>query len=88
MNRPASRCATVLYAVSATCSAIGALLWVRGRTGTPPRSYGAFLAADSHTPSAWRVWSTAVPQERLGLYLIAAGLALAVVARLVSVRRG
>ncbi|MFE2431566.1 hypothetical protein ACFXJ5_33110 [Streptomyces sp. NPDC059373] len=53
-----------------------------------PPVYGAFLAADGYTPPAWRVWSPAVPEERLGLYLIAAGLVLAVVARLFSVRRG
>lgn len=53
-----------------------------------PRTYGSFLEAHSYTPSAWRVWSPAVPEERLGLYLIAAGLVLAVVARLFSVRRG
>jgi hypothetical protein len=45
------------------------------------------LAADSYTPSAWRVWSPALPEERLGLYLLAAGLVLAVAARLFSVRR-
>ncbi|GEC08621.1 hypothetical protein SSP24_62760 [Streptomyces spinoverrucosus] len=88
MHRPAPRCATALYAISATCAAIGALLWVRGQTSALPRSYGAFLAADGYTPSAWRVWSQAVPQERLGLYLIAAALVLAVAARLFSARRG
>jgi hypothetical protein len=86
VNRPAPRCATVLYAISATCAAIGALLWVRGQT-PPPRVYGAFLAADGYTPSAWKVWSPAVPEEHLGLYLIAAGLVLAVAARLFCVRR-
>lgn len=88
MKRPAPRCATVLYAMSAPCAAIGALLWMRGQTSAPPRIYGSFLAADAYTPSAWRVWSPAVPEERLGLYLIAVGLVLAVVARLFSVRRG
>ncbi|MEH0417407.1 hypothetical protein [Streptomyces sp. B21-083] len=88
MTRPAPRYGTALYAVSATCAAIGALLWMRGQTSAPPRYYGAFLAADSYTPSAWRVWSPAVPEERLGLYLVAAGLVLAVAARLFSVRRG
>ncbi|MCF1593311.1 hypothetical protein [Streptomyces muensis] len=88
MDRPASRHATILYSTSATCAAIGALLWVRGQTGAYPRSYGAFIAADGYTPSAWRVWSAAVPQERLGLYLVVAGVVLAVAARLFSARRG
>ncbi|RPE43235.1 hypothetical protein EDD90_6428 [Streptomyces sp. Ag109_O5-1] len=87
MNRPDPRRATVLYAMSATCAAIGALLWVRGRTSTPPRVYGSFLAADSYISSAWQVWSQAVPEERLGLYLVAAGLVLAVAGRLLSDRR-
>lgn len=87
MNRSASGHATVLYAISATCAAIGALLWVRGQTSTPTRFYASYLAADAYTPSAWRVWSPAVPDERLGLYLIAAGLVLAVAARLIFVRR-
>ncbi|MFE3161502.1 hypothetical protein [Streptomyces sp. NPDC059224] len=49
-----------------------------------PRS---FLAADGYTSPAWRVWPLAVPEERLGLYLIAAWLVLAAAARLFSVRR-
>ncbi|MFJ5901639.1 hypothetical protein ACIQFZ_41260 [Streptomyces sp. NPDC093064] len=91
MTRPAPSSATALYAIAATCAAIGALLWVRSQASTPislsSRSYGSFLAADSYTPSAWRVWSPAVPEDRLGLYLLAAGLVLAVAARLVSVWR-
>ncbi|MER6130218.1 hypothetical protein ABT173_48300 [Streptomyces sp. NPDC001795] len=90
MNKPVPRRATVLYTISATCAAIGALLWVRSQTSTAPSlssSYGSFLAADSYSPSAWRVWSPAVPEERLGLYLLAAGLVLAVAARLFSVWR-
>ncbi|MFE9442364.1 hypothetical protein ACFYO2_25940 [Streptomyces sp. NPDC006602] len=86
MNRPVPRRATVLYAISATCAAIGTLLWVRGQTA-PPRVYGSFLAADGYTSSAWRVWSPAVPEERFGLYLVAAGLVLAVAASLFSIRR-
>ncbi|MET8135438.1 MULTISPECIES: hypothetical protein [unclassified Streptomyces] len=88
MNRPAPGHAPVLYAMSATCTAIGALLWVRGWSSSPPRAYAGFLAADGYTPSAWRVWSRAVPDERLGLYLVAAGLVPAVAARMISVRRG
>lgn len=88
MPRPAPRFSPALYAISATCAVIGALLWVRGQTIAPPRVYADYLAADSYTPSAWRVWSPAVPEDRLGLYLIAAGLVLAVAARLFSVRRG
>ncbi|MFE2423196.1 hypothetical protein [Streptomyces hokutonensis] len=91
MTRPTQRHATALYAISATCAAIGALLWVRSQSGTLPSlhssSYGSFLAADAYTSSDWRVWSPAVPEERLGLYLIAAGLVLAVVTRLFSLRR-
>ncbi|MFD5814479.1 hypothetical protein [Streptomyces sp. NPDC127038] len=87
MRGPAGRHAPVLYAVSATCAAMGALLWVRGATGAPPRVYGDYLAADSYTPSLWRVWSRAVPDDRLGLYLVVAGLMLAVVTRLFLVRR-
>ncbi|MFF4789139.1 hypothetical protein ACFY2M_05075 [Streptomyces sp. NPDC001276] len=86
MTRPAPRSATALYAIAATCAAIGALLWVRSQASSS-RSYGSFLAADSYTPSAWRVWSPAVPEDRLGLYLLAAGLVLTVAARLVSVWR-
>jgi hypothetical protein len=88
LPRSAPRAATVLYTVSATCAAIGALLWIRDQSTAPPRAYGDFLAADRYTPSTWRVWSQAVPEERLGLYLIAAALMLAVGARLISVRRG
>ncbi|MER5790745.1 hypothetical protein [Streptomyces sp. NPDC001980] len=87
MNRPVPDRAPVLYAISATCVAIGVLLWVRGRDIPPPRRYADYLAADSYTPSAWRVWSQAVPQERLGWYLVAAGLVLAVATRLFSARR-
>ncbi|MDQ0763901.1 hypothetical protein [Streptomyces canus] len=88
MPGPARHRGTALYAISATCAAVGALLWVRGRTSAPPRVYADYLAADSYTPSAWRVWSPAVPEDRLGLYLIAAGLVLAAAARLFSARRG
>jgi hypothetical protein len=87
VNRPVPRRVTVLYAISATCLAIGALLWVRSLNSMSPRVYGAYLAADGYTSSAWRVWSRAVSEERLGLYLIVAGLVLAVAARLFSLRR-
>ncbi|MFD8001499.1 hypothetical protein [Streptomyces mirabilis] len=87
MNRPVPRRGMVLYAISATCVAIGALLWVRDLTSAPPRVYGAYLAADGYTSSAWRVWSRAVSEGRLGLYLIVAGLVLAVAARLFFTRR-
>ncbi|MGW7613035.1 hypothetical protein ACWGKW_38495 [Streptomyces sp. NPDC054766] len=88
MNRPARRHAPVLCAMSATCAAIGALLRVRGRSGAPPRRYADCMAADGYTPSDWRVWSRAVPDERLGPYLVVVGLVPAVVARPVTVRRG
>ncbi|MFF7215732.1 hypothetical protein ACFZAU_35230 [Streptomyces sp. NPDC008238] len=91
MSRPAPRSATALYATAATCATIGALLWVRSQGGSPlsltSTPYGALLATDSYTPSAWRVWSPDVPEARLGLYLLVAGLVLAVVARLISVWR-
>ena len=81
----------VLYAISATCAVIGALLWIRGEINTPTTlqssSFGSFLAADTYTESTWRVWSPTVPQARLGLYLIAVALVLTVTARLFSIRR-
>ncbi|MEU6519345.1 hypothetical protein [Streptomyces sp. NPDC046978] len=88
MNRPAPRRTSILYTISATCATIGVLLWVRGQTSAPhPRIYRDYLAADFYTPSAWRVWSPAVPEDRLGLYLLAVGVVLAVAARLVSIGR-
>ncbi|MEU6351899.1 hypothetical protein ABZ896_21560 [Streptomyces sp. NPDC047072] len=86
MSAPA-RGSVVLYTVSATCAVIGALLWLRGQAD-PPRVYGAYLAADSYTASAWRVWSPAVPDQRLGLYLVVAAVVTAAVARWFSVRGG
>ncbi|MDX2847889.1 hypothetical protein [Actinacidiphila glaucinigra] len=85
MTRPAPRTATALYATSGTCAVIGALLWLRGRPGSAYRAYIGF--ADQPPASSWRVWSSAVPQDRLGLYLLAAGLVLAVVAHLIAVWR-
>lgn len=89
MNRQVPRTATALYAIAATCAAIGALLWVRSRTA--PRFsillYGSSLDTDSYSHSAWRVWSPVVPEERLGLYLLAAALVLVTAARLVSIWR-
>ncbi|MFG1810116.1 hypothetical protein [Streptomyces sp. NPDC049040] len=89
MTRPPSpRSTVVLYTVSATCAALGALLWIRDRAAdTPPRVYGDVLVAEGHTRSAWRIWSQAVTEERLGLYLVAAGLALAIATRVLSARR-
>lgn len=87
MTRPAPRSAAALYAVSATSAAIGALLWIRDRTSTPPRVYGDVLVADGYTHSAWRVWSRSLPEDRLGVYLVVAGLVLAVATRVVSARR-
>ncbi|MFE9340571.1 hypothetical protein [Streptomyces sp. NPDC006784] len=90
MSRPARQRAAALYAISATCAAVGALLWVRGhdRAPQPPRSYGPYLAADGYTPSTWKVWSSAVPQDRLGVYLLVFGVLLAMGTRLVPARRG
>lgn len=88
MHRPAAHHARTLYAISATCAVIGALLWVRDWTSEPQtRHYSNFLAVDAYTPSTWRVWSQAVPEERLGLYLLAVGLVLALVACLLPARR-
>lgn len=91
MNRQIPRTATALYAIAATCAAMGALLWVRSRTSTAPRFsallYGSSLDTDNYSPSAWRVWSPVVPEERLGWYLLAAALVLATAARLVSIWR-
>ncbi|WP_046732933.1 hypothetical protein [Streptomyces humi] len=87
MNGPAPHRATILYAVSATCGAIGALLWVRGQTGPTAGIYGGYLAADSYSSSVWRVWSPVVPEARLGLYLVGAALVLALVAALFTARR-
>ncbi|WP_460105387.1 hypothetical protein [Streptomyces sp. YKOK-J1] len=67
---------------------IGALLCFRDRTSAPPLVYRDYLAADRYTPSVWQVWSQAVSEERLGLYILAAALVLAVAARLASARRG
>lgn len=87
VHRPAAHHARTLYAISATCAVIGALLWVRDRTSEPPRVYSNFLAADGYTGTTWRVWSQAVPEERLGLYLLAVGLVLALVACFLPARR-
>ncbi|MHC3817525.1 hypothetical protein [Streptomyces sp. DT9] len=91
MKRQAPRSATALYATAATCAAVGALLWLRSRTGEGPGDSGLLYLsssdADSYSPSAWRVWSPAMPEERLGLYLLAAALVMALVARLVAVWR-
>ncbi|GGN16401.1 hypothetical protein [Streptomyces fuscichromogenes] len=87
VNGPAPRRATILHSVSATCGALGALLWVRGQTGSTARIYSGYLAADSYSSSGWRVWSPAVPEARLGLYLMGAALVLLVAARLVPARR-
>ncbi|MEU9088994.1 hypothetical protein ACIOEW_14265 [Streptomyces sp. NPDC087901] len=89
MNRQTPRSATALYAIAGTCAAIGALLWLRSRSSAASSLflYGSSLDADSHSSPAWQVWSPAVPEERLGLYLLAAALVLALAARLVSIWR-
>ncbi|MGW0939881.1 hypothetical protein [Streptomyces sp. NPDC002666] len=93
-NRQTPRSATALYATAATCAVIGALLWLRSRPIPAPGSsshgssaeYRSF-ASDNPLPSSWEVWSTAVPEERLGMYLIAAALVLALTARVVATWR-
>ncbi|MFF3174274.1 hypothetical protein ACFVQ0_16780 [Streptomyces sp. NPDC057900] len=90
MKRQAPRSATALYATAATCAVIGALLWLRSRTGAGPTYSGLYLSsqdADNYSPSAWRVWSSVVPEERLGIYLLVVALVLALGARLVAVWR-
>ncbi|MBO0917470.1 hypothetical protein J1C73_25115 [Streptomyces laculatispora] len=92
MKRQTPRSATALYAIAATCAAIGALLWLRSRTSTGPTLsgvylYGSSMDADNYSSSAWRVWSPVVSEERLGLYLLAAALVLALAGRLVAVWR-
>ncbi|MFI6895802.1 hypothetical protein ACIBM4_16990 [Streptomyces sp. NPDC050256] len=88
MNRQSPRSATALYATAATCAVIGALLWLRSRTNEEPLSlYGDSSDPDSYLPSSWRVWSTAVPEERLGMYLLAVALLLALAARVVATWR-
>ncbi|WP_285564392.1 hypothetical protein [Streptomyces sp. RTGN2] len=86
MNRQTPRSATALYAAAATCAAIGALLWLRSRTGTAPSLFLASSAPDTdgNHPSSWRVWSPVVSEERLGVYLLAVAL---VAARLVATWR-
>ncbi|MFE6892643.1 hypothetical protein [Streptomyces sp. NPDC057694] len=91
MNRQAPRSATILYSIAATCAVIGALLWVRSRTGSTlllySGSYGSSFDADGYSPSAWQVWSSDLPDSRLALYLLGSAIVLAVAARLVSVWR-
>lgn len=88
MKRPSPHSATALYATAATSAVIGALLWLRSRNSS---AESLFLYGSSgsgvHTPSAWRVWSSAVTEERLGMYLLGAAVALALAARLVATRR-
>ncbi|MER5274231.1 hypothetical protein ABT025_00560 [Streptomyces sp. NPDC002809] len=89
MSGQTPRSATALYATAATCAAIGALLWLRSRTSTASSLYlyGSSPDGGSYKPSAWRVWSPVVPEERLGMYLLAAALVLALAARLVATWR-
>ncbi|MFG2599536.1 hypothetical protein [Streptomyces sp. NPDC048462] len=90
MKRQAPRSTTALYAIAATCAALGALLWLRSRTSTGLRYSGLYatsLDADSYVPSGWQVWSPVVSEERLGVYLLAAALVLGLVARLVAIWR-
>lgn len=78
MPRPPSPRATpVLYTAAATCAVLGALLWMRDRSSTPPKVYGDAFVVDARTTSDWRVWSQAVTEQRLGIYLVVAGLVLA-----------
>ncbi|WP_406274190.1 hypothetical protein OH779_38775 [Actinacidiphila glaucinigra] len=87
MKRPVPRSTSALYATSATCAAIGALLWVARPNQRSHQDLPGPFAADFTTRSAWRVWSPVVTEDRLGVYLLAAGVVLAVAARLIFVRR-
>lgn len=88
MKRPSPHSATALYATAATSAVIGALLWLRSRNSS---AESLFLYGSSgsgvHAPSAWRVWSPTVTEERLGMYLLGAAVVLALAARLVATRR-
>lgn len=88
MKRPTPHSATALYATAATSAVIGALLWLRSRNSSAD---SLFLYGSSgsgvHTPSAWRVWSSAVTEERLGMYLLGAALVLALAGRLAATWR-
>nr|WSW67996.1 hypothetical protein OG461_18340 [Streptomyces sp. NBC_00995] len=89
MKRQPPRSAAVLYGAAVTSAVIGALLWLRSRNSPADRLflYGSSSESDVHSPSAWRVWSSAVTEERLGMYLLGAALALALAARLVATWR-
>lgn len=95
MNRQTPRSATALYATAVTCAVIGALLWLRSRSIPAPGSslhgssaeYRSFADADNSLPSSWRVWSTDLPEERLGMYLVAVALVLALAGRVVATWR-
>ncbi|MEW2518793.1 hypothetical protein [Actinacidiphila alni] len=82
------RFAVALYSVSATSVALGALLWARDRNTKTHKVYSDYLAADTYSSSDWRIWTPNVPEDRLGLYLIVAGVLLALITRFVLTRRG
>ncbi|MFJ4715083.1 hypothetical protein [Streptomyces sp. NPDC088785] len=65
------------------------LLRVRGHVRSAPTLSGSVFGSvySGPDPSPWRFWSPDVPEARLGMYLIVAAVALAVVARLVAVWR-
>ncbi|MEU1467236.1 hypothetical protein ABZ434_03275 [Streptomyces sp. NPDC005761] len=88
MKRQTPRSATALNAAGATCAVIGVLLWLRSRTGAGP-TLTLYRSTDfeGSKPSAWRLWSPLLPEERLGMYLLAAALVLALAARLVATWR-
>ncbi|TXS36805.1 hypothetical protein [Streptomyces sp. OR43] len=88
MNRQTPLSAAALYGAAATSAVMGALLWLRSRNSSADSLflYGG-SGSEIHSPSAWRVWSSAVTEERLGMYLLGAALALALAARLVATWR-
>ncbi|MFJ6434629.1 hypothetical protein [Streptomyces sp. NPDC091416] len=88
MDRQTPRSAAVLYGTAASSAVIGALLWLRSRNSSADSLF-LYGTSDSeiHSPSAWRVWSSAVTEERLGMYLLGAALVLALAARLVATWR-
>ncbi|WP_328949566.1 hypothetical protein OG345_19600 [Streptomyces sp. NBC_01220] len=90
MNRQTPRSAAALYGSAVTSAIVGALLWLRSRNNPADHllRYGSSSwESDGHTPSAWRIWSPAMTEERLGMYLLAAALVMALAARLVATWR-
>ncbi|MGW6207520.1 hypothetical protein ACWF9B_28280 [Streptomyces sp. NPDC055089] len=90
MDRQTPRSAVAMYGAAVTSAIVGALLWLRSRNSPADHvvRYGSSSwESDGHTPSAWKIWSSAMTEERLGMYLLAAALVMALAARLVATWR-